>query len=501
MNKKQAILNYENYQKINNMYTYAVASISYDDSTGAPKKAFKERNDVLNYFQMLLFERSISNEYQQIINDLSKCYNSLSVKYKRIVDLAKKDLKANLKVPVEVMNEYQKSCSDAFYYWEIAKNKSDYSLYAPYLKNVLENQIKVGQYMKDDNKSLYETFLDMYEEDITENELDEFFNKLKERIVPLLKKIMESNVEIKDDFLFKKVSKDNQMKMGKYIASLLGYDFSLGMVKESEHPFTNGISPNDIRITTHIYEDNFTSNLFSMAHEGGHGIYEQNLSKRLNGTPLRNGASMAFHESQSRFFENIIARSESFTKYTYKTIQKYADGVLDDVSCQDYYKAINKVSPSLIRTEADELTYCLHVMIRYEIEKLMINNKVDYNTLNTLWNEKYKEYLGVDVPSDKQGVLQDVHWTSGVGYFFSYALGNAYSAQIYNTMKKELDVDSLLENGNVKPIKMWLKKNIYKYGMLLKPKDLLVKVTNETLNVDYYCNYLEEKYSKIYNLK
>ena len=309
------------------------------------------------------------------------------------------------------------------------------------------------------------------------------------------------DVEVKDDFLYKNISKDNQMKMGKYIAKTLGYDFSLGMVRESEHPFTNGISPSDIRITTHIYKDNFISNLFSMAHEGGHGIYEQNISKRLNGTILRNGASMAFHESQSRFFENIIARSEAFTKYSYKTIQKYANGVLDNVSWQDYYKAINKVSPSFIRTEADELTYCLHVMVRYEIEKLMINNQVDFDTLNQLWNLKYKEYLGVEVTNDKIGVLQDVHWTSGVGYFFSYALGNAYSAQIYNTMRKEIDVDTLLESGNIKPIKMWLKKNIYQYGMLLKPKDLLLKVCKETLNVDYYCDYLEEKFSKIYHLK
>ena len=189
----------------------------------------------------------------------------------------------------------------------------------------------------------------MYEEDITENELDKFFNKLKERIVPLLKKIMESNVEIKDDFLFKKVSKDNQMKMGKYIASLLGYDFSLGMVKESEHPFTNGISPNDIRITTHIYEDNFTSNLFSMAHEGGHGIYEQNISKRFEGSILKNAASLAYHESQSRFFENIVARSKPFSKHIFPLLQRKANGVLNDISWEEYYLAINKVEPSLDR--------------------------------------------------------------------------------------------------------------------------------------------------------
>ena len=500
MNKNLAIKNYNLYMKENQMLQYACASISFDDSTGAPKKAFKERNEVLNYFQSLLFSRSVSKEYQQIIADLDRYYNSLSNKYKRIVDISKKELAMNVKVPVEVMNEYQKACSDAFFYWDNAKNKSDYSIYKPYLEKVINLQKQVGLYMKDENTSLYDTFLDMYEEGISSVELDNFFATLKERIVPLLKKINESNVKINDSFLSRKINKNNQMEMGKLMARKVGFDFSMGMVRESEHPFTNLISSHDVRITTHIYENNFISNLFSMAHEGGHGIYEQNISKKFEGSILKNAASLAYHESQSRFFENIVARSKPFSKYIFPLLQRKANGVLDDICWEDYYLAINKVEPSLIRTEADELTYCLHVMVRYEIEKMMLEDGFNFDTLPSLWNQKYKEYLGVDVENDAEGILQDIHWTSGVGYFFSYALGNAYSAQIYNAMKKELDVESLLEQGETKPILAWLKKNIYRHGMLYKPKQLLKMVTGETLNVDYYCNYLEEKFSKIYNL-
>lgn len=500
MNKNLAIKNYNLYMKENQMLQYACASISFDDSTGAPKKAFKERNEVLNYFQSLLFSRSVSKEYQQIIADLDRYYNSLSNKYKRIVDISKKELAMNVKVPVEVMNEYQKACSDAFFYWDNAKNKSDYSIYKPYLEKVINLQKQVGLYMKDENTSLYDTFLDMYEEGISSVELDNFFATLKERIVPLLKKINESNVKINDSFLSRKINRNSQMEMGKLMARKVGFDFSMGMVRESEHPFTNLISSHDVRITTHIYENNFISNLFSMAHEGGHGIYEQNISKKFEGSILKNAASLAYHESQSRFFENIVARSKPFSKYIFPLLQRKANGVLDDICWEDYYLAINKVEPSLIRTEADELTYCLHVMVRYEIEKMMLEDGFNFDTLPSLWNQKYKEYLGVDVPNDKEGVLQDVHWTSGVGYFFSYALGNAYSSQIYNAMKKDLDVETLLENGNIKPIINWLKSKMYKHGSMLKPKELIKAITNEEFNPEYYCKYLEEKYSKIYQL-
>ena len=500
MNKNQAIKNYNAFIKENMMYNYAATLISFDNETIACRKSYDEHQDVINYFSLLLFKRNTSKEYEQLILDLDKYYVNLSAKYQRIVDIAKKDLEDNKKIPYEVMERYQKACSDAFYYWKKAKDEKNYQIYKPYLERVIKCQIEIGTYIKKQNQTIYEAFLDSYEEGITEKELDEFFQTLKSRIVPLLKKIQASNAKIDDSFLYKRVRKNTQMKMGIMLAKAIGYDFSCGLVKETEHPFTTDISAHDIRITTHIYPDNFTSNLFSMIHEGGHGIYGQQISNSLNGTILKDGASMAIHESQSRFFENIIGRSESFVKYYFKKLQNLAPSTLKDVSSESFYKAINKVSPSLIRTEADELTYCLHIMIRYEIEKLMINDKVDYNNLNRLWDEKYMEYLGIKASNDSEGILQDVHWTSGVGYFFSYALGNAYSAQIFHKMKEQLDVDKLLKDGNIKPIKKWLKDNIHQYGRLIKPKDLIKKVTGESLNVKYYCDYLEEKYSKIYNL-
>ena len=501
MNKSLAIKQYNDFIKENMMYNYAATLISYDSDTDACAKSYEEHQDVSNYFSLLVFKRKTSKEYVDLINNLEKYYLQLSPKYQRIVDISKKELENNQKVPFELMERYQKSCSDAFYYWKKAKNENNYSIFRPYLEKVIKCQIEMGNYIKKDNQSIYEAFLDSYEEGITEKELDEFFAKLKSRIVPLLKKTVDSNVKIDDEFMSRKVRKSSQMKMGIMIAKEIGYDFSRGQVKETEHPFTTDISDNDIRITTHIYPNNFASNLFTMAHEGGHGIYGQQISPKYNNSILKDGASMAFHESQSRFFENIIARNKYFVDYYYPKLAKLSPNTFKDVSSDKFYKAINKVCPSLIRTEADELTYCLHIMIRYEIEKLMINGKVDYDNLNKLWNQKYKEYLGIDVPNDTNGILQDVHWTGGVGYFFSYALGNAYSAQIYNTLRKQLDVDNLLSTGKVKVITKWLKDNVHQYGRLIKSKDLIFKITGENLNVDYYCNYLEEKFSKIYNLK
>jgi carboxypeptidase Taq len=292
------------------------------------------------------------------------------------------------------------------------------------------------------------------------------------------------------------------MKLTKYILKINGFDFTRGCISETEHPFTDGISPNDARITTHIYENMFFSNIFSSAHEGGHAIYEQNLNNKLPDN-LRNAASMAWHESQSRFYENIICRSEEYIHLIYKKVnQVLPKPYKNNVSEHDMYLAANKVEPSLVRTEADELTYTLHIIIRYELEKQLIDGKLQVKDLRNAWNKLYKEYLGVDVTSDKEGVLQDSHWSSeAIGYFPSYALGNAYGAQILHTMMKDFDVyEAIKENKIKQKIGKWLKDHIYVYGEKLTPQELILKVTGEPLNPKYFEDYLTKKYTKIYKL-
>lgn len=501
MKQKEAIKNYEDYMRISHYYQYVMNEINFEDVTDAPKKNYRERNEIMNYFSYELFKRNTSIDFEKRIEDLNQFYPTLDKKYQRIVDLSLKDFNQNKKIPSELMKEYQKACSEAYHYYILAKEKNDYQIYKPYLKKVLDMNVLFAKYYGKKSGSYYNTFLDLYEEDIQEEELDLFFQSLKERILPLLEKIKASSLTIKDDFLKRPIDKQKQMAMAHYLLKVIGFDEKRGMLKETEHPFTERIGLHDVRITTHIYPQNFISNLYSVIHEGGHGIYEQNIDKKLYNTILFDAASMSIHESQSRFYENIIGRSYSFCKLVYPTLQKLAHPTLQDVTVDQFYQAINKVSPSFIRTEADELTYSLHILIRYEMEKMLIRKELDFEQLPAIWNQKYKEYLGIDVQNDRDGILQDVHWSSGIGYFFSYALGNAYAAQIYHALQEEMDVDQVIQSGNLKPIKDWLKQNIYQYGKLLKPKDLIKKATKESFNPKYYCDYLEEKYTKIYHLK
>ena len=282
---------------------------------------------------------------------------------------------------------------------------------------------------------------------------------------------------------------------------VMNFDKTKGLMKESEHPFTSGFGTTDVRITNHYYEDLLTSSIFSVIHETGHGLYEQNCNPELDETLLGGGASMAMHESQSRFYENIIGRKYSFWETHYPVLQELFKDELKDTTLDDFYHNVNKVVCSLIRTEADELTYSLHIMIRYELEKGLISGTISVDELPQKWNEMYENYLGITPPNDSLGVLQDIHWAGGsFGYFPTYALGSAYAAQLYNAMKKEINVDEIIKSKNLKEINEWLKKHVHYYGKTLSSKEIIIKSTKEEFNPKYYIEYLKEKYMSIYNL-
>jgi carboxypeptidase Taq len=282
----------------------------------------------------------------------------------------------------------------------------------------------------------------------------------------------------------------------------LHYDFEAGRLDETVHPFATGLNPGDVRITTRYLPNDVVSALFGTIHECGHALYEQNISPDLIGTNLCTGTSMGIHESQSRFWENMVGRSRAFWNRYFRELQKFFPGQLDGVDTDTFFRAINHIHPSLIRIEADELTYNLHIMVRYEIEKGLINGTMRVADLPEIWNAKYKEYLGIVPPTNREGVLQDVHWSGGsFGYFPSYALGNMYAAQIFNTIQKKLpNFYELVEQGNLLPIKEFLVKEIYQYGKLLTPNEIIKKVTGEELNPNYLVSYLETKYKEVYGL-
>ncbi len=502
MNIKELKTKYDEYYKSLKGYIIVLSILNFDNSTIAPKKSLEEKADFTSSVYESYIKLSTSPEYEEIINDLFQNKDKLDENYKRLAIVGKKNLDHNKAIPLDMQKEYNILLNKSFLVWRDAKQNNDWKSFEPYLEKIVDYQRQFAKLWGPINGSLYNTLLDNYEEGNTTEKLDKFFNTLKDTIVPLLKKIQNKNIKFNDAFVTAKVPHNKQLKIVNFLLKTNGFDLSRGCVAETEHPFTDGISPNDARITTHIYENLFLSNIYSVIHEGGHAIYEQNLSNKLI-DDLRNAPSMAWHESQSRFYENIIGKSHEYIHLIYKKVnamlpKEYKNKITEE----DLYLAANEVKASLVRTEADELTYSLHIIIRYELEKKLINGELEVKDLPNAWNKLYKEYLGIDVTSDKDGVLQDSHWSGGsFGYFPSYALGNAIGAQLLQTMNKDFDVfEAIKENKIKQKIGKWLKDHVYIYGSKYTPDELLIKVTGEELNPKYFTDYLTNKFTKIYKL-
>jgi carboxypeptidase Taq len=492
----------KHYEK-NKALNYVMNVASFDAQTIAPKNesAVNERSQAMGFFALEEFNHQNSPAYDKLLNDLLEVKEDLSKEMQRIVYLERKSLDKLKKIDPKDYQDYAVLLSQAQVAWENAKEANDFKAYAPYLEKILAYVRKFTLLTKTVDGPLYNQLLDDYEEGNTIEKLDVFFATLKARIVPLLKEIQKSKVKIRNDFMSRKFPKHEQIAYAKSLLTFIGYDLNYGVLAESVHPFSNEITPSDVRVTTHIYENNFVSNIYSTAHEGGHGIYEQNIGKKLKGTILGHGAAMSIHESQSRFYENVLARSYAFTKIVFPQLKKQFKTQFADVTMEEYYQAINQVKASLIRTESDELTYSLHIMVRYELEKQLIEGTLKVKDLPNAWNELYASYLGVKPKNDRTGCLQDVHWSGGAfGYFPSYALGNAISIQLVKTMEKTLSLKKTIESKQLLPIRDWFSQNLYVYGRLYPPFVLLKKVTGEDLNPSYYCDYLEEKFRKIYQL-
>lgn len=477
----------------------ATGVLYWDMRTGIPKKGIPYRGEVLGYLSGETYKLQTSDTMREFIEYFSSI-NNLDDVTKSMVENAKKNYDQTKKIPEDKYKEYVILTSNAEAAWEEAKEKSDFNIFKPFLEKLVKfNQEFIGYWGYKDNK--YNTLLDFYEPGITVERLDIVFSELREAIVNLLSRIERSENKPECHFFKKKFTREEQEDFGEYILRQMGYDFDAGRLDVSTHPFTINFSNKDVRITTHYDENEFRSALFSSIHEGGHALYEQDIPDDLRGTMLGTGVSMGIHESQSRYYENILGRSKEFWTYFYPEAQRRFEQ-FNGIESNDFYRGINTVEPSLIRVEADELTYSLHVIIRYEIEKALINGEVKIEDLPAVWNAKYKEYLGVEPKNDAEGVLQDMHWSGGsFGYFPSYALGNLYGAQFLNKMVKDMpNYHKDIEAGNLGSIHEWLKENIHKHGAVYKPADLIKRVTGEELTAKYFIEYLNKKYESIYKL-
>lgn len=484
-------------------YAETIGLLHWDLRTGAPRKGVEFRSGTIGMLSGELFKLEISPEMGKFTEFFSRpeVMRELTDEQNKIVADCRKEYERSKSIPSKKFEEYSVLSAHAQTIWEEAKENNDFATFEPYLSKIVAFKQEFIDYWGVKG-SRYDTLLDMYEPDLTVEKVDEVFDRLRSRLVPLVEAITASPNKPDTSFLQQIFPKEQQEKFGNFILEQMGYDFDAGRLDESVHPFATGLNPGDVRITTTYLLDNVTSAIFSSLHEGGHALYEQNINKDLVGTPLAQGTSMGIHESQSRLWENMIGRSRAFWERYYGDLQQHFPEQLANVEVEDFYRAINSVENSFIRIEADELTYNLHIIVRYEIEKLIFNEELSVEELPEIWNAKYQEYLGITPPNDSLGVLQDVHWSGGdFGYFASYSLGNMYAAQILNTLRKELpEYEELIAAGNLLPIKEWLTDKIYRFGKSLTPSQIIEKVTGEPLNPDYLADYLEEKYTEIYKL-
>lgn len=481
-------------------YDYAMGAIYYDAATAAPAGGEKERGEALGYLSGVYYEMFADPQVLEWINAILTEPDAVDAVTLKNAEVLKREFDEMVKIPQEEYVAFSKLTSESSAVWHQAKKNNDFASFSPFIDKIVDARVRFAGYI-DPEKKPYDVSLSAHEKGLSMEELDRFFAGLREKIVPLLKKVQEMP-QVDDSFLQKSYPVEKQKEFSYYLMDVLAIDKEHCALGETEHPFTMNFSKHDVRMTTHFYEEHPEFGIYSTVHEGGHALYELHTGDDLIGTALATGSSMGIHESQSRLFENMIGRSRAFIEYIFPKMTEIFPEQLEGVTAEQMYRALNKCEPSLIRTEADELTYCLHVMVRYEIEKKLYTGEIKADDLPRVWQEMMNEYLGIDVPDDTRGVLQDSHWSNAqFGYFPSYAIGSAYAAQITAAMKKDLDYDECVRKGDMAPVHAWLEDRIWKHGRGKDPSELIELACGEPFDPAYYLDYLEEKFSEIYGLK
>ena len=496
---KQALEALNKWQQTTSAYTHAMEVLYLDATTAAPSDTGEGRGKTLEVLSQVVYDLTANPENGKLLSYLEAHLEELTPQEKREVEILRKNFDEINRVPAEEYVAYSVLINDAQDVWHKAKLEDDFDAFAPYLEKIVAYNRKLAGYYHPEMKP-YDALLNEYEEGLTMNTLDAFFAQLRQAIVPLIGKIQNAE-QIDDSFLFRHYPVETQRVFSDYLMKVMGIDRTHCGIAETEHPYTTNFNNKDVRITTHYYENNLVSSMFSVIHEGGHALYELGIDDKYNYTAVAGGVSMGIHESQSRFYENIIGRSEAFIHAIFPKVKELFPEQMADVDETMFYRAVNKAQPSLIRTEADELTYALHVMVRYEIEKKLIDGSLAVRDVPKAWKDLYKEYLGVDVPSDREGCLQDSHWSGGsIGYFPSYALGSAYGPQMLHKMEEDLgDIWQDVAKGDLSKVTNWLREHIHRHGSFCKPGELFERVCGK-FDAKYYTDYLTEKYTKLYHL-
>ena len=495
----QAIEALNKHQQTLAAYNHALGVVYLDAATAAPKGTWEGRGKTMATLSEITYNLETSPAVGEMLDFLEDHPDELDDVQKRQVEVLRKSYDETRKIPAEECIAYSVLLNDAQAVWEKAKNENDFDAFAPYLEKIVFYNRKFAGYYNPEMEP-YDALLNKYEEGMNTKTLDAFFGKLRETLVPLIARIQEVP-QIDDSFLKRHYAIAQQREFSDYLMEVMGMDRNYCGIAETEHPFTTNFNNKDVRITTHYYEDDLANSMYSVIHEGGHALYELGADDCYNFTVLQGGVSMGIHESQSRFYENLIGRSRAFIHAIFPKVKELFPQQLCDVDAEMFYRAVNKAQPSLIRTSADELTYANHIMIRYELEKQLIAGTLEVKDVPAAWNRLYKEYLGVDVPDDAQGCLQDTHWAGGmIGYFPSYALGSAYGAQMLAKMKEELgDVFADIAEGDLSKVTGWLREKIHRHASFKKPGALFEEVCGN-FDASYYTQYLTDKFTQLYDL-
>lgn len=473
--------------------------LAWDERTYMPEGGVKGRSEMRGTMSQIHHRRLTSDKTKKVIEDLSSKIDSLDDIQAASLREMKREFERKYLVPDELINRIAKAASEGQAVWEKAREKSDFDMFLPNLKNNVELRKEYTEYIDYENEP-YDALLDIYDPGSTTKWVEKVFKPMKKKLSRIVDKIEKSDiVPGKGVFDGNHFSTSRQHSLCRELAEDIGFDFESGRIDEAVHPFTIGMDY-DVRITNRYDETNLSS-LYSLMHEAGHGMYEQGIDTELYGTPIGRYISMGFHESQSRLWENFVGRSLPFVEYMYPSLQKE----FPDLRCydaKDFYNAINRVKPSYIRVEADEVTYNLHIALRFDIELGLFRDEIEPEECEVVWQNKMEDYLGISPDDPALGVLQDIHWAgTDFGYFPSYALGNLYAAQLYDTIEDEISsLEDLISEGEFSPLLDWLQDNIYRHGRRYLAPKMLKKLTSEDLSDEYLIDHIKDKYSKIYGI-
>ncbi|MCJ7835635.1 carboxypeptidase M32 [Cuneatibacter sp. NSJ-177] len=482
------------------MIQTSLTLFEWDLETMAPDRAVERTATVMELLQDGLRKAILEPETKQTIEALKEAAD-LTPEEEAVVRELSLELEKMEAIPAEEYRAYANLQAKAASIWSDAKEKNDFSAFAPTLEKVVDMTRRFAEARANGKKKPYDVLLEDYEKGFTEEKLDPFFEKLEEELPPLVQEVVKAQEGLDDFFLHQSYPIGKQREFNEYLADYMGLDKKRVAMAESAHPFTTNLHCDDVRITTHYYEKLPVSAIFSTIHEGGHALYELGVAPELTLTPVGMGASCGMHESQSRFYENMLGRRKEFWIPLYGKLQELFEDQLGEISLDQFMAAVNRVQPGPVRIEADELTYSLHILVRYRLEKELFGGELKVKELPERWEELYEKYLGIRPKDAAEGVLQDIHWAQGsFGYFPSYALGNAFAAQIDRRMEEEIPVGEILAEGRLSEITDWLREKIHRFGAVKPVPELLREATGEDFCPDYYLEYLKNKAHSITSL-